>query len=64
MNTDPPRSTDPRIAIRDLVAKYESLTLARRRTYNVTATRNDFIDPLFEALGWNMHDNAEVARED
>lgn len=50
-------------AIRDLVARYESLTPTERRNYNETATRNDFIDPLFAALGWNMHDNAEVARE-
>ncbi|MDD9955338.1 MAG: N-6 DNA methylase [Anaerolineaceae bacterium] len=53
-----------RAAIRDLVARFENLTPARRRAYNETATRNDFIDPLFAALGWNMHDNAEVARED
>ncbi|MCY4525962.1 MAG: N-6 DNA methylase [Anaerolineaceae bacterium] len=59
-----PELTAARTAIRDLVAKYEALTLAQRRAYNETATRNDFIDPLFEALGWNMHDNAEVARED
>ncbi|MCY3718641.1 MAG: hypothetical protein OXG07_03670 [Anaerolineaceae bacterium] len=55
--------TETRATIRDLVANYQSLTPARRRAYNETATRNDFIDPLFEALGWNMHDNAEVARE-
>ncbi|MCY3906330.1 MAG: hypothetical protein OXF63_03675 [Anaerolineaceae bacterium] len=55
--------TETRATIRDLVANYQSLTPARRRGYNETATRNDFIDPLFEALGWNMHDNAEVARE-
>ena len=49
--------------VRDLVTKYDGLTPAQRRAYNETATRNDFIDPLFEALGWNMHNNAEVARE-
>ncbi len=49
--------------VRDLVTKYDGLTPAQRRAYNETATRNDFIDPLFEALGWDMHDNAEVARE-
>ena len=45
------------------MARFENLTAAERRAYNETATRNDFIDPLFEALGWDMHDNAEVARE-
>lgn len=61
--TDPPRSATL-AAIRDLVARYEALTPAQLRAYNETATRNDFIDPLFAALGWNMHDNSEVARED
>lgn len=62
---DSPVSADQaRNSIRDLVAKYETLTASQRRAYNETATRTDFIDPLFEALGWNMHDNAEVARED
>ncbi len=62
---DLPVSADQaRNTIRDLVAKFEVLTPVQRRSYNETATRSDFIDPLFEALGWNMHDNAEVARED
>ena len=52
-----------RAKVRELVARFENLTAAERRAYNETATRNDFIDPLFEALGWDMHDNAEVARE-
>ena len=55
---------EARKKVRDLVARYEALTPAELRTYNETPIRNDFIDPLFEALGWNIHDNAEVARED
>ena len=62
MSANPPRDAT-RNAIRDLVARHESLTPAQRRAYNEAATRNDFIDPLFAALGWDMHDNAEVARE-
>ena len=59
-----PQRDQARAAIRDLVAKYESLSPAQRRAYNETPIRNDFIDPLFEALGWNIHDNAILARED
>ena len=62
MSSDPAHDS-AQSAIRDLVSRYETLTPSQRRAYNETATRNDFIDPLFEALGWNMHDNAEVARE-
>ncbi len=55
---------EAREKIRQLVARYEALTPAQRRAYNETPIRNDFIDPLFEALGWNIHDNAILARED
>ncbi|MBI2909751.1 MAG: N-6 DNA methylase [Chloroflexi bacterium] len=41
-------------AISALLAKYEGLTLRQRRAYNETQTRNDFIDPLFAVLGWDM----------
>ena len=45
---------DARKKVRDLVAKYESLTPSQRRAYNETATRNDFIDPLFRSA-WLEH---------
>ncbi|MBI4300538.1 MAG: N-6 DNA methylase, partial [Chloroflexi bacterium] len=40
--------------IATLVAKYQQLTPQQRRRYNEAQTRHDFIDPLFEALGWDM----------
>lgn len=49
--------------IRALVARCGRLPPAQRRALNESATRSDFIDPLFTALGWNMRDNSEVARE-
>ena len=60
---DGPNRDEARETVRQLVARNDAITPAQRRAYNETATRNDFIDPLFSALGWDMHDNAEVARE-
>ena len=50
--------------IRALVERYQGLGRAARQTYTETATRTDFIDPLFAALGWDMQNNAEVTREE
>ena len=63
-DTNGPQRGEAREQVRRLVAQFEALTPAQRRELNETATRTDFIDPLFEALGWNMHDNAEVGREE
>ena len=63
-DTNGPQRDEARAQVRRLVAQFEALTPAQRRELNETATRTDFIDPLFEALGWNMHDNAEVGREE
>ncbi len=52
-----------RTRIRALVNQYQALSPAERRHLSETATRTNFIDPLFAALGWNMQDDAEVARE-
>ena len=41
--------------IRRLVDKYNALAPARRRWYREAQTRKDFIDPLFAALGWDIH---------
>lgn len=41
-------------AIAALVSKYEGLTAADRRSYKEANTRKDFIEPLFEALGWDV----------
>ncbi len=50
--------------IQKLVESYQNLSRAERSTYTETSTRTDFIDPLFAALGWDMHHNAEVTREE
>ncbi len=52
-----------RARIQALVNQYQALSPAERRHLSETATRTNFIDPLFAALGWNMQDDAEVARE-
>lgn len=44
-----------RIAIRDLVNKYEAnLEYFKSAKYDETSTRTHFIDKLFEALGWDV----------
>ena len=50
--------------IQALVERYQQLGRTARRHYTETATRTDFIDPLFAALGWDMRNNAEVTREE
>ncbi len=49
--------------IRELVAKYETLSAQERRRYQETEVRTNFIDPLFSALGWPMQDRGYVERE-
>jgi hypothetical protein len=49
--------------IEALVARYQRLTPAQRRAYNEANTRKDFIEPLFEALGWNVRSKEEVDAE-
>lgn len=49
--------------IAKLVEKYKSLVDARKiNTYNEAQTRNEFIEPLFEFLGWDMR-NLKNRRE-
>ncbi len=50
--------------IQKLVETYQQLNREERSAYTETSTRTDFIDPLFAALGWDMHHNAEVTREE
>ena len=50
-------------AIGKLAERYEALTPQERRRYNEANTRKDFIEPLFEALGWNVRDKQEVDAE-
>jgi len=42
--------------VRDLVARYQhNADLYRRPAYNEAQVRTEFIDPLFVALGWDVH---------
>lgn len=47
-------SGDQHQAISGLVEKYQALSEKRRRDYNEANTKKDFIEPLFEALGWDV----------
>ena len=43
--------------IRKLVERYEKLTDSEKKKYNEQQTKDHFIRPLFEALGWDFeHD--------
>jgi hypothetical protein len=41
--------------ISELVKKYQRIVKEGKiKSYNEARTRNEFIEPLFDALGWNM----------
>ncbi|MFH1612419.1 MAG: hypothetical protein ABIB46_01605, partial [bacterium] len=41
--------------IQKLVEKYQRIAeTGKIKTYNEAQTRNEFIEPLFESLGWDM----------
>jgi len=46
-----------------LVAKYQSLTATAIKKYTEADTRRTFIEPLFQALGWDVYSREEVAEE-
>ena len=60
------------VKISQLVEKFsEQIDNYKRSEYNETLTRKDFIDPFFDALGWDMNNKAgaweayrEVMHED
>lgn len=55
--------TDAKSRIGKLVEKYIRLSNENKiKTYNEAQTRNEFIEPLFEALGWDMR-NLENSNE-
>lgn len=62
-----PTKDEARARIATLVANFErQLPDYHRGNYNETQTRVDFIDPFFQALGWdiyNSHGAAEAYRE-
>ena len=49
--------------IGQLVERFQALSPSQLRQLNEENTKNVFIQPLFEALGWNFHDLSEVTAE-
>ena len=49
--------------IGQLVERFQALSPSQLRQLNEENTKNVFIQPLFEALGWNFHDVSEVTAE-
>jgi type I restriction-modification system DNA methylase subunit len=47
-----------------LIDRFDRLSARNRRGYNEPATRQEFILPLFRALGWNIEDTREVSPEE
>ncbi len=43
--------------IKRLIGKYESLSVEQRKGYNEQQTKDHFIRPLFEALGWDFEND-------
>lgn len=50
--------------IAELVEKYRALSAKEVRAFNEANTKQAFILPMFEALGWDIYDTAEVALEE
>lgn len=48
----------------DLVKKFNTLDSSKIKNFNEAATKQGFIQPLFEALGWDFTDTDEVSPED
>ncbi|MBL1134153.1 MAG: N-6 DNA methylase [Chloroflexi bacterium] len=53
-----------KLDVERLVNEFSALSLKDRKSYNEAATRQQFILPLFEALGWNTRNAREVAPEE
>jgi len=47
-----------------LIERFARLSARNRKGYNEPATRQEFILPLFRALGWNIEDTREVSPEE
>lgn len=59
-----PSKEEAKLKIAELIKKYEALKSANQLdAYNEANTRKDFIMPLFEALGWDVRNAAEVYEE-
>ena len=55
---------DAKIEVEGLVERFARLSARNRKRYNEPATRQEFILPLFRALGWNIEDTREVSPEE
>ena len=55
---------DAKTQVERLVVKFSRLDAHQRKAYNEAATRQEFILPLFRALGWNTEDTREVSPEE
>ena len=55
---------DAKIEVEGLVERFARLSARNRKRYNEPATRQEFILPLFRALGWNVEDTREVSPEE
>ncbi len=56
---------EARLAVQDLVEKYDDIKAANKiRDFSEEDTKKDFILPLFEALGWDVSNRAEVTAEE
>lgn len=62
MNITTPEAAYPKVEA--LVKKYKSLSAAERKEYKEATTRQGFILPLFESLGWDINNTDEVRPED
>jgi len=54
---------EARQEIARLVTKYQSLDSKAIKTFTEADTRRTFIEPLFQALGWDVYSRDEVAEE-
>ena len=54
---------EARQEIARLVTKYQSLDSKAIKTFTEADTRRTFIEPLFQALGWDVYSREEVAEE-
>jgi adenine-specific DNA-methyltransferase len=55
---------DAKIEVERLVDRFARLSARNRKRYNEPATRQEFILPLFRALGWNIENTREVSPEE
>ena len=54
---------EAREQVAQLVDNWQSLSVSALRDYNEENTKNVFIQPLFEALGWDFQDLSQVTAE-